>query len=47
VVDNAVEQERMEGWIMDEVGRGEPLPGLYPMNEATRARYEVCKMRKP
>ena len=37
----APEQERMEGWIMEEVGRGEKLPGLYPMNEATKARYEA------
>ncbi|HEY4202755.1 MAG TPA: ribonuclease activity regulator RraA [Devosiaceae bacterium] len=33
------EQERMEAWIMDEVAAGVPLPGLYPMNEATKARY--------
>ncbi len=33
------EQERMEAWIMAEVEAGVPLPGLYPMNEATRARY--------
>jgi regulator of RNase E activity RraA len=39
----AVEQERMEAWIMDEVGRGEALPGLYPMNEQTRARYEASR----
>lgn len=39
----AVEQERMEAWIMDEVGRGEALPGLYPMNAQTRARYEASK----
>ena len=25
---------------MQVVGRGVPLPGLYPMNEETRARYE-------
>ncbi len=43
VLATAPEQERMEGWIMEEVGRGEKLPGLYPMNEATKARYEVWK----
>jgi regulator of RNase E activity RraA len=43
VVAAAVEQERMEAWIMDEVGRGEALPGLYPMNAQTRARYEASK----
>jgi regulator of RNase E activity RraA len=43
----AVEQERLEGWIMKEVERGVPLPGLYPANEETRARYErdMAKVR--
>ena len=41
VVKVSVEQERMEGWIMEEVGRGVPLPGLYPMNAETKARYEA------
>jgi regulator of RNase E activity RraA len=39
----APEQERMEAWIMDEVAKGLPLPGLYPMNAETRARYEASK----
>jgi regulator of RNase E activity RraA len=39
----AVEQERLEGWIMQEVGRGVQLPGLYPMNAETRARYDAFK----
>jgi regulator of RNase E activity RraA len=43
VVAEAVEQERMEGWIMEEVGKGIPLPGLYPMNAETKARYEASK----
>lgn len=38
-----VEQERMEGWIMGEVEKGLPLPGLYPMNVETKARYEASK----
>ena len=41
VVVEAVEQERMEAWIMAEVERGASLPGLYPMNAETRARYEA------
>jgi len=41
VVTAAVEQERLEGWIMREVDAGVALPGLYPANEATRARYEA------
>jgi regulator of RNase E activity RraA len=36
----AVEQERLESWIMKEVGRGEKLPGLYPPNDEAKARYE-------
>jgi regulator of RNase E activity RraA len=35
------EQERLEEWIMREVGKGLPLPGLYPPNAETRARYEA------
>jgi regulator of RNase E activity RraA len=45
VVAEAVEQERMEGWIMQEVARGVELPGLYPMNAETRARYDVFKTK--
>jgi regulator of RNase E activity RraA len=45
VLAEAPEQERMEAWIMDEVDRGTPLPGLYPMNEATRARYDAEKAK--
>jgi regulator of RNase E activity RraA len=40
VVAEGVEQERLEGWIMREVERGVPLPGLYPANAETKARYE-------
>ncbi len=40
VLKAAVEQERMEAWIMGEVDKGLPLPGLYPMNAETKARYE-------
>ncbi len=43
VVTLSIEQERLEGWIMQEVGRGVALPGLYPANEETKARYEVWK----
>jgi len=41
VVDAAVEQERMEGWIMNEARNGAALPGLYPMNADTKARYDA------
>ena len=42
----AVEQERLEGWIMDEIKRGVALPGLYPPNTEHQARYEASK-RQP
>src|SRR5450830_576017 len=43
VVALAVEQERLEAWIMNEVEKGAALPGLYPPNAATKARYEESK----
>jgi regulator of RNase E activity RraA len=39
------EQELLEMWIMKEVERGVPLPGLYPPNAETRARYEAERGR--
>ena len=41
IVALALEQEQLEAWIMQEVGRGAPLLGLYPPNAETRARYEA------
>lgn len=35
------DQELLELWIMKEVERGVPLPGLYPPNAETRARFEA------
>jgi regulator of RNase E activity RraA len=43
VVDAAVEHERLEEWIMQQVSQGSPLPGLYPPNEENRARYEAWR----
>jgi len=43
VFGEALEQERLENWIMDEVGRDAALPGLYPPNAENRARYEKTK----
>ena len=37
------EQERMEAWIVNEVNNGAALPGLYPMNAETKARYAASK----
>jgi regulator of RNase E activity RraA len=41
VLEAAVEQERLEGWIMTQVEAGVALPGLYPPNEENKARYEI------
>ena len=43
VVGEAAEQERFEAWIVSEVQAGAPLPGLYPPNAETRARYEAFR----
>ncbi len=45
VTTQAVEQERLEGWIMSEIDRGVPLPGLYPANAETKARYDAWKSK--
>jgi regulator of RNase E activity RraA len=41
----APEQERFEAWIMQEVENGVALPGLYPADAETKARYESTKRR--
>jgi regulator of RNase E activity RraA len=43
IVADAVEQERLEEWIMGEVAHGAALPGLYPPNAENLARYERTK----
>jgi regulator of RNase E activity RraA len=43
VAEEGGEHERMETWIVSEVERGVKLPGLYPMNEETKARYAAWK----
>ena len=45
MVAEAPEQERLEGWIMEEVERGHVLPGLYPPNADNKARYEASKKK--
>ncbi len=46
VTAESVEQERLEGWIMDQVNAGTPLPGLYPANAENKAKYEAFKAGK-
>ena len=43
VVGEALEQERLENWIMDEVGRDAALPGLYPPDAEHKARYAASR----
>ena len=40
-----VEQERLEAWIMSEVEGGAALPGLYPPDAQSKARYEAWARR--
>lgn len=43
VAAQATEQERLEGWIMDQVDQGVPLPGLYPPDAGNKAKYDAFK----
>ena len=42
VVPLAQEQEQFEAWVVAEVAAGTPLPGLYPPDDATLARYRAA-----
>ena len=46
VVAASVEQERLEGWMMGQVEEGVPLPGLYPPDAQTAARYQAWAERQ-
>ena len=43
VAAGGAEQERLEAWIMTEVDKGTPLPGLYPPNAEAKAHYEATR----
>ncbi len=43
VAELAAEQELQESWIMGEVQKGTPLPGLYPPNDENKARYAAWR----
>jgi len=47
VIKAAVEQERLEDWIMKQVEQGQALPGLYPPNAENQAKYEAWKKTLP
>jgi regulator of RNase E activity RraA len=43
VAADAVEQDRLEAYLLERVKDGAPLPGTYPPSEATRAAYEASR----
>jgi regulator of RNase E activity RraA len=43
VARDAAEQEQLESWILKEVKAGKGIFGLYPPDEATRARYQAWR----
>ncbi len=42
---DAFEQENIERFVLGEIAAGRPLPGTYPPNAETRARYEEWKKK--
>jgi regulator of RNase E activity RraA len=40
VLNEGLEQERFEAWVVEEVTRGAALPGLYPPNQENLDRYQ-------
>lgn len=47
VAADALAQEQLERFVMQEIVAGRPLPGTYPPDEATRARYEAWRKENP
>jgi regulator of RNase E activity RraA len=46
VASEGEEHETYETWVVSEVERGVPLPGLYPPNEEAKARYAAWKAKR-
>ena len=46
VTAEAAEQEKFESWVFTQVQAGASLPGLYPPNKETKARYEAFRNAK-
>ena len=46
VASEGEEHERYETWVVSEVERGVPLPGLYPPNDEAKARYQAWKSKR-
>ena len=43
VANEALDQERFEAWVIDEVKEGRSTFGLYPPNDETKTRYEQSR----
>jgi regulator of RNase E activity RraA len=46
IAKEGLEHEAYEEWVVREVEKGVKLPGLYPMNEETRKRYEAERQKR-
>jgi regulator of RNase E activity RraA len=46
VARDAAEQETVEGFVIGEIAGGSPLPGTYPPNADTLARYRQWLEKK-
>lgn len=46
VAEEAAEQERLEGWVLDEVKKGQSIFGLYPPDDENRKRYEADRKKR-
>ena len=46
VAADAAEQEALEAFVIEEIKSGKPLPGVYPPNDATRARYAQWRRKR-
>jgi regulator of RNase E activity RraA len=46
VAAEAAEQESLEEFVIEEIRSGKPLPGVYPPNDATRARYAQWRRKR-
>lgn len=40
VADGGIAQDHVEGWVNRRLACGDPMPGLYPPNEAAQAEYQ-------
>lgn len=47
VVNDAIEQERLETFVAERVAEGESVKGLYPPNDEWKARYEAWRGENP